>query len=641
MALDLDTILGSLNVAESVKEDELLRIAGNVLDEMDSDRASKQEWERIAEKAIELSKMEQKPKDHPWRNASNVKMPIIARAAIQFSANATSEIVRKDRVAEAVVLGRDFEGNKASRARRIAEYLNYQVLHKDNSWRDALERSVQLLSVIGTVFKKVYYDPRKKKVCSEVCLHDEIVVHNDIDCLEEARRISHIQTLHTNTLIENIRLGYFSDMTDEELHIGSDDPDMKLHQVIEQHRYLDLDGDGYEEPYIVTVHEESRKVLRIYPRFDADDIEYNDKDQISYIEPKHHFVDYHCIPSMDGGYYSVGFGALLHTLNETINTGINQLIDAGTLANTQSGFISRGMNIRGGEFKLRPGYWHKVDSVETDVRKNVQQISFKEPSTVLFQLMGLLDQSAKELSTTTDIMTGNQLAQNAPATSVLALVERGMKVYNSIQKRLFRAVTKELRLMYRLTREFGDPNEYYTVLDDPEANFQEDFFEPNIDIKPVADPDMSSDAQRLAQAQLLMQVLREPGVNTQEILKRYLEAANIANPEQILPPETNQPTDQQIKMQQDAQIEQQKLAIEAQKVRLKEMEVQLKAQKQQSDDISKRTKEYQEETRQDIEKARIQADLMKSARKENTVLEKEAIKSSTDLAKERMRQDKS
>ena len=595
------------NLADGLSEAKLLRIAQMVSSGYQTDKSSRADWESLADRSLELAKMKFEEKTTPWKGASNVKYPIIARAAIQFAANATGEIVNKDRAVETVVLGKDPDGSKAAKADRISDFMNYQLLVKNTKWMDSMDRTIQLMAVVGTVFRKVYFDPVTGDNCSELCLHNEIIVNNNITSLGNARRITHIMKMHSNNIVENIRAGTFSEIDDDLLHIDSDDDGSKIHTVLEQHCFIDLDEDGYEEPYIVTVLEDEQKILRIYPRYRFEDVVFNEKEEVRYIKPCQYFIDYHCIPSCDGSYYSIGFGALLHTLNETINTGINQLIDAGTLANTQTGFMSKGLNMKSGAFKMTPGTMHKVEAqIDGDIGRNIFMMQFKEPSAVLFQLMGLLDQVAKELSTTTDIMTGNQLAQNAPATSVMSLIERGMKVYSSIQKRLFRALTNEYRLWYELNRKYLDPAEYANVLDDPDAILARDFEERTIDVKTIADPEIASDAMRLAQVQFLLQFANAPGINTAEIYKRAFAAAKIKNIEEIVPDHTANPADQ-AQMQQQ-QITQMQLQLQERQQQVEEYKVQLDAQKLEIDKAVKIKKLEQVDEKHQLQVQKVMVD---------------------------------
>jgi hypothetical protein len=211
----------------------------------------------------------------------------------------------------------------------------------------------------------------------------------------------------------------------------------------------DLDDDGYPEPYCVTVHKETRKVVRIKARFDADGVTTNAQGEVVRIEPLKYVTKYGFMPSVDGSYYDVGFGLLLEAINETVNSTINQLMDAGHLANTQGGFIGAGVSIKSGALKFAPGEWKKVEATGVDLKNSIVPLPIKEPSAVLFNLLGMLIEAAKEISATKDILTGETNQAQQPVGTTLAMIEQGLKVYTAIIKRVHRALKAELGLSLR------------------------------------------------------------------------------------------------------------------------------------------------------------------------------------------------
>ena len=272
----------------------------------------------------------------------------------------------------------------------------------------------------------------------------------------------------------------------------------------------------------------------------------------------------------------------MFSLNEAVNTNINQLIDSGTLANMQGGFIGKGLRIKGGVMRHRPGEWKFLDSaIGTDVRNNIVPINYKEPSIVLFQLLGLLIEASKDIASLSDVLTGQQPAQNVPATTILALVEQGMKVFNSIQKRLHVGFKKEFTKLFRLNRLFLDPEEYFRVMDEDLVILSNDYNNVDLDVKPVSDPTLSSDAQRLARSQALLQLAQDPRVDGREILFRYVEDLNTPQPEKIVPPvdPNAPPPPEQIKLASDIEEQNKKIELKAHELRIKEQEQQINALK--------------------------------------------------------------
>lgn len=561
---DILDLYHSKNIAESLDEEARRKIADLVLDDFEEDKSSRDEVESVNKLAMDIAKQVMEDKTTPWPGAASVKYPLISAAAMQSAARMYPEIIRNGRVAETRVVGMDTDGEKEAKSKRVSDHLNFQLLEENFEWEPDHDKLLHVLPIIGTMFKKTYWDEMMKLVRSVLCDPAHIIVNNNIRSLETARRVSHVQELAINDIISGIRLGIFSDVLDKLL--PPDDSNEKnkfelepdkdketghkdLQTVIEQHRYLDLDGDGYEEPYIVTVHKDSRELLRIYRRFDLQNIYYStdDPNLIWKIEPTCHFTDYHYIPSPDGTFYSIGFGQMLYPLNETINTLINQLLDAGTLSNRQAGFLGKGFKTPSGSLFLSPGEWPKVDSTGDDIRKNIFPMPTKDPSPVLFQLLELMVNAGKELSSSTDILQGEQPAQNAPATTVLALLEQGMKVHSAILKRHYRSLAKEFKKIARLNALYLEDTYEYSAVMSTGIIFKEDYDPQSLSVVPVSDPSMSSDAQRLARANAILQLVPMlQGQGQQAAIEIYLEA--LQTPAQqaklIIPPPSNAPSPQ-------------------------------------------------------------------------------------------------
>lgn len=597
MSQNIDELMVSSNIADLLTDDEVGQIGAQVISGFNEDFESMQDWVNKAEKGLELAKLITHRKNTPWQNAANVKFPLIAQAALHFSALTYPEVVRNGKVVEVTTVGADLDGSKEQRARRVSEHMSYQLLVESDDWEAALDKLLPMLSVVGTVHKKTWFDPINNRNVSELCNYDELIINNSVKSLEDARRVSHVLHMHKNTILEYIRAGLYSDKVIERLFSDTqndtdDVPAIDLHQefheVVEQHCYFDLDRDGYEEPYIVTVHLDTGTVLRVVARFDPEGIQRNTNNEVIRIKPVQFFTAFHFLPAPDGNYFSMGFGHLLEPLNRTINTTINQLLDAGTLANMQGGFIGKGLRLRGGSMRLSPGEWKKVDMAPgADIKNNVIPLTYKEPSVVLFQLLGSMVQAGKELSSVTDALLGQQPTQNVPATTILATIEQGLKIFSSIQRRIFRSLKSEFSKLYRLNRIFLDPEVYFRTLDEELAILQTDYEDQSLDVHPVSDPNLSSDAQRLARSEALLQLIGQPGVNGVEIIKRYLTDLNTPMIEKILPPpDPNAPPpidviDKQSEIQERAD----KTRLDAMELELKRIEMAAKVEKLRADAI--------------------------------------------------------
>lgn len=567
-------LVNSVNIVEDLELSELRKIADDVIDRFQLDSRSQEDWLAQAKEAIELASLKSEPKNYPFPNASNVKYPIIATATTQFAARTMPEIQRGDQVVKVKVNGYDQTGELTMRARNVGYFMSYQLLIENDDWLNSTDRLLHLYSNIGTAYKKVYYDPIKRKYVYHLCKYDEVIVNKDVESLEDAQAITHIYTLSYNQIVSYIRGGIFADVDLKESDEGTtirSSADDELHEILEQHCWLDLDGDDYKEPYIVTLHKKTNKVLRVVARFLESDVLYNDKNEVIAITPLTLFVDYHFLPSMDGSFHSLGFGTLLRPINHTVNSIINMLADAGKLANMQCGFLSKSLRVKPGQLSLQPGELKVLDNVPgISLRDNMEMISFKEPSRTLYQMLELLIGAAKDVASVSDILQGDALPQNSSPTTVLTLIEQGLKLHNSILKRLYASLKKEFGLIYKLNSVFVDPAKYALVLNlDPASVVAQDgtvadFSRADLDVSPVADPNISSDAKRAAQQQFLMQFMGHPAVDDKAIIASAMENMEIPNYERFLPDKEGQPDPAQI--QQAAEIEEMKAKLAIQQM---------------------------------------------------------------------------
>lgn len=599
MARDIVDIYSAKSIVDLLDEEELEEISEDVVAGFDEDKSSMSEMQEFLEEAMEIAKQVKKEKSTPWEGASNVLYPLITTASMSFAARTYPEIIRNGKVVECAVLGSDPTGEKEDRAHRISQHMSAQLLVEDPEWESDTDRLLSCLAVVGTIFKKTFYDDYFQRNRSIMCTPDSIFVNKDIKSLETCERISHIIYMSVNDVIARIRLGIFADVEEDlEKYCDDESSDEDQDILIEQHCFLDLDDDGYKEPYIVTVHKGLEKVLRIVPRFDPENVFKNSAGKIWRIDPVHYFTDFHFLRSPDGSYHGMGFGQLLLPINDTINTTINQLLDAGKASNMQSGLLGKGFKSKSGSLYLTPGEFKKVDVSGDDIRKNVFPMPVKEPSSVLFQLLGVMIQTGKELSSVSEVLQGQAPPQNSPATTVLALIEQGMKVFSSIQKRIYGSLKKEFGKLYRLNRLYlGDQIEYKQVLRSLIIS-KDDYSDQDMDVIPVSDPSMSSDAQRMARARAMMEMLPMVGpAGGQAILKNWLEA--LQTPEAQIavilpPPDPNAPpSPEQIKMQLQTQEMQAKIADMQMEKELKahELDIRIKQMEINQSDVKQRNAE--------------------------------------------------
>ena len=525
------------NIAEYLTDQQLAEIGSQAKDDYEEDYASLDEYFDEYEEALKLAKQVREKKTFPWDGAANVKIPLISQAAMEFNARAYPEVVQGDQVVKAKVVGKDPDETKADRASRVSDFMSYQILEQMPHWESDTDKLLMVLPIVGTMFRESYWDEISSIPNNELLLPDEIIVnyHAKSIRLEDCRRISKKVIKFANDIYEYEQAGLWIEQTyhtDEDDDKISDDEQLFIQQI----RYLDLDDDGYEEPYIVTFHEESGKVVRIVANYDSSTIIVDEETgEMKRIEPYRMYADYHFIPAFDGCFYSTGFGSYLYPLNKSIDTIINQLIDSGTLNNLQSGFLGKGLRTKTGSTPMQPGEWRPVDTKGMDLRANIIPLPTKEPSGTLYSLLMTLIDMGKQMSSVTDVMAGVPQGANTPVGTTLAMIEQGMKVVDAVYKRVYRGLKAEYKMLYRLNSKYLSEQDYLRVLDDPEASI-EDFETDSMDIVPVGDTRISSQVMRTMKANAARDIaMTTPNADVRAATMRVLEAMDIPNPEEILP----------------------------------------------------------------------------------------------------------
>lgn len=548
------SFIQQINISLMLEKDVLSKIGMEVTRGYDIDKGSRSDWEQKTKTAMDLAMQVIETKTFPWNNAANVKYPLITTAAIQFSARAYPAIISGANVVKGMVTGPDEDGEKKKRAERIGHHMSYQLLNQIQEWDEDMDKLLLQLSIVGCAFRKTYYDNSLGRNCSDM-VEAKYLVFNHAVPFRKLRRVTHEIPLFKNDVIERIRSGLFNEI---ELGMpdGEDSDEDGQFDFLEQHCWYDLDKDGYKEPYIVTVHKKTSEVVRVVARFEEEGIYLNEKGEVSKILPVDYFTKFSFMPNPDGGSYDAGLWLLLTPINETVNTTINQLLDAATKANTGGGFIGSGLRMKGGVVKFAPGEYKQLDSTGGKIADNIYHMESPAPSGTMFQLLGMLIEAGKDISSVKDILTGEQQGDQT-ATTTLALIEQGQKVFSAIYKRVHRALKQEYKKLYRLNKLYMQPEEYYMFQDKAQPILLQDYQGDETDVAPVSDPDLVSDTQRLTQAEALMRFIGDPLFNQMALRERYLTAIKEANPEQLL----NKKADPE-KEQMQEQIQQMDTAIQ-------------------------------------------------------------------------------
>jgi chaperonin GroES len=557
---NLDTLMYEPNIAVKLSKADLDTIGQQVVRDYDNDLLSRSTWEKRTEASLKLALQVSEAKNFPWPNASNVKFPLITIAALQYHARSYPVLVDGDRPVKCRVVGEDKDGLRQLRADRVEQHMSYQLMEEDEDWEAEMDKVLITQPIIGCAFKKTYYDPFLKHNVSENVLAKDLVVNYWTKSLETAPRVTHVLQMSKNEVYERVAAGLWVEVGEERPRQSSgllqnnnlqnaQDKAQGLSQpepndsstpyeILEHHCCIDFDDDGYAEPYIVYVRKDTEKVARIVARYSEQDIERNDKDVILRIKAEQYFTKYPFIPSPDGGFYDLGFGVLLGPLNESINTIINQLVDAGTIANTAGGFLSRGVKLRSGNAGFSPMEWKHVDSTGDDLRKGIVPLPVREPSQVLFTLLNLLINYGERIGGAVDIMTGQNPGQNTPAETTRTMAEQGMKIFNGIFKRTHRSLKQEFRKLYRLNQIFmSEPTKYVSNSESAGVILPDDYAGPVTDVMPSSDPSITSDTQRQQQAMAIaMRVKDAPGLyDAYQVERTILKAIKAPNIDKLLP----------------------------------------------------------------------------------------------------------
>jgi len=548
--------IDSPNLCDRLPKEDLTRIGEATWEGYSRDLSSRSKWMKRMEAAMDLALQIQQPKNFPWPGSANVVFPLVTISALQFSARSYGNIIQGTDVVRYRVIGDDTSGDTQDRADRISKHMSWQVLEEDSSWEEQHDRLLINLAIVGANFVKTYFSPTLGHNVSELVMARDLVLDYYAKSVEAAARKTHVVPLYRNEIYERVMSDIFQDVRDEPwfnapaaavapqpsarqdvrqgLSPPPSDEDTPF-RSLEQHRLLDLDGDGYAEPYIVTIEETSKAVLRIVARFDREEaIERTLSKKILRIRPTEYFTKYSFIPAPDGGIYDVGFGILLGPLNESVNTGINQLLDSGTMQNSMGGFLGRGAKIRGGQYTMAPWEWKRVDSTGDDLRKNMVPYPERQPSVVMFQLLGLLIEYTDRIAGTTDQMVGMNPGQNTPAETSRNTMEQGMQVYSMIFKRVWRSMKEEFKKLHILNatylpgrKRFGAGESYIT---------QEDYRGNPDMVVPVADPNVTSVAMRFFQANAVRTAaMQVPGYSLPDVEKNFLRALRVEGIDKLYP----------------------------------------------------------------------------------------------------------
>jgi hypothetical protein len=544
------------NLAAEMDESDLDFLAQQVCDRFDWDEQSRKDWYNREAEGIRLLGVSTNVEGGAdFEGAADVVHPMMTEAVLQFHARALSEMWPPDGPAKTIVLGQ-ITPEREMQAKRVQDYMNYAYTTQMRDAFNITDKLLFRLPLSGSAFIKLYYCPLRGQVVRQLVKPGDFVVPYHCDDLDTAPRTTHVLRMTHLDVRKLQKSGFYLDFdlnepsdedaltdrtlrneidaTDSRFESTTDEADQR-HVILEQTCFLNLPGidpeDGLESPYIVHVDKEQQKVLAIYRNWKEGDPLRN---------PRRYVIHYQFLPGL--GFYGYGLYHIMSGLARAATGSLRALLDAAYFANLPAGYRSRDARIRGKDTTLSPGEWKEVEATTEQLSKSFFPLPYKEPSAVLFNLLGLLDQLGRRLGGAVEVLVGDANS-NGPVGTTLALIEQGLKVMSGIHMRLHRAQTEELTLFAELSSEYLPEGGYpYAIAGADQQIFAEDFDE-RIDVIPTSDPNVPSATHRLATAQALLDLSKQaPDLyNVREVHKRMLTAMRVQDPEQILPPEQEPP----------------------------------------------------------------------------------------------------
>lgn len=538
------------NLAEYLEEGELEGLASELVDDFVADRESRKDWARSYVKGLELLGMKIEERTQPWAGAAGVFHPVLTEAVVRFQAQAMGELFPASGPVRTKIMGK-VDLDKQEQAQRVETEMNYLLTEEMTEYRDETEQMLFRLPLAGSSFKKVYYDPIMERPCAMFVPAEDFVVSYGAADLATCPRYTHIMKKTENEIIELQVAGFYLDVDlpspeadysdiqekydeiDGETAVLEDDD---RHTILEVHADLNLpepfdDPDGLARPYVVTIDKSSLTILSIRRNWYEEDTKKRKRP---------HFVHYRYLPGL--GFYGTGLIHLIGGLAKSATSILRQLIDAGTLSNLPAGLKARGLRIKGDDSPLMPGEFRDVDVPGGAIRDSIAFLPYKEPSSVLYQLLGNLVEEGRRIGSVADVQVGN-LNPQAPVGTTLALMERSMKVMSGVQARLHAALKNELRILAKIVRDYMPPEYNYEMEGD--FNRQQDF-DKRVDVIPVSDPNAATMAQRVVQYQAAMQLAQQaPNLyNMGKLHRQMLEVLGIKDADEIVKlPDDIKPSD--------------------------------------------------------------------------------------------------
>ena len=528
------------NLAETLDEETLSSIGLQIYENFEADKSSRSEWESMFERGFDLLGLKLEETTEPFEGAATAVHPLLIESAVKFQSRASQELFPASGPVKTQVLG-DITESRQRQATRVQNFMNYQLTEQMPEYFDEFERMLFHLPLIGSAFKKIYYDASIQRPVSEFIPIDQFYVSYYATDLRQADRYTHILYRSPIEMDRQITAGMYAEIDlpdpylpdqsaltekmDSVLGLSPSSSSDMQYVLLEQHCYLDLEDLGVAAPYIVTIEESTQRVLSIRRNWNEDD---------KTMQKKMFFTHYRFVPGF--GFYGLGLIHFLGNITMSATAAMRSLIDAGQFANLPGGFKAKGVRIVGDNDPIAPGEFKEVEATGMDLNKSIISLPYKEPSQTLYQMLTFLSGAGQKFADTTEQVI-TEGSNYGPVGTTMALLEASSKFFSAIHKRLHKSQKDEFRILARINQE-SLPQEYpYDVPGVSETIFRDDF-DGRVDIIPVSDPNIPSSAHRLMMTQMAMQLAQNapPGMfNMEELNRTLLSAANIPNIDRILP----------------------------------------------------------------------------------------------------------
>ena len=533
------------NLAEELDSGALAELAGDLTGDFDEDISARKDWIQTYVDGLELLGMKIEERSEPWEGACGVYHPLLSEALVKFQSETIMETFPAQGPVKTQIIGKETPQKKEA-ATRVQQDMNYQLLEKMPEYRPEHERMLWGLGLAGNAFKKIYYDPSLERQVAMFIPAEDIVVPYGASSLESAERVTHVMRKTENELRRLQVAGFYRDVDLGSPENNLDEVEKKIaekmgfkatsddrYKILEMHVDLDLPGFEHKDedgeptgialPYVVTLEKGTQEILAIRRNWNPDDETH---------QKRQHFVHYGYVPGF--GFYCFGLIHLVGAFAKSGTSLIRQLVDAGTLSNLPGGFKARGLRVKGDDTPIAPGEFRDVDVPSGTIKDNLMPLPYKEPSQVLYSLLGTIVEEGRRFASAGD-MKVSDMSANAPVGTTLAILERTLKTMSAIQARIHYSMRQEFKLLKAIIRDYTPESYPYEPEEGSRSAKQSDYDQ--VDVIPVSDPNAATMAQKIVQYQAVLQLAQgAPQIyDMPQLHRQMLDVLGIKNAQKLIP----------------------------------------------------------------------------------------------------------